>query len=488
MSVLHQNEIFASRYILAGKVGDGGFSEVWKAHDAMAEEALIAIKIYAPGKGLDDHGIRQFRKEYAITHKVSHPNLMKVSYFDIVDGSPYLIMPFCEQGSLGGYLQRQGPFNERQTATLMYQMGNALTELHRQQSPILHQDIKPDNILVYEADHFILTDFGISTQTKNTLRKATSSLKPLTIAYAPPERFAADPVETEAGDVFSLGVTLYEMCTGHLPWSGNGGVSLLKGAQVPHLPPSLPMELNKMLRACMAPEWQKRPTPAQITAWGKFYLDNEYWQFAPPPARRRTPLYAAAAGLGVVLVAGGAFLYSQSGPAPTPTRDAGRAEASVVPAHNAEPAKGNTPDDREPAAGESSEPVAPTPKPPKANDRTPPQAEPQKPKPPVKPPQKATATPVETHALEEYLNKLSDSSIPRKERKKLRNEVLSWFVEPLTPVYDNASSIDTYYSAEGLLNKLLDSPYPYRVTLRKVDKDAQGRITGLLLNTKIYTK
>lgn len=100
MPVYNQNDIFAGRYVLSQLVGEGGFSEVWKAQDQMADGAVVAIKIYAPDKGLDDYGVRQFRKEFSLTFHLSHPHLMKVNHFDITDGSPYLIMPFCAFGSL----------------------------------------------------------------------------------------------------------------------------------------------------------------------------------------------------------------------------------------------------------------------------------------------------------------------------------------------------------------------------------------------------
>jgi serine/threonine-protein kinase len=101
-------------------IGTGGFSEVWMAKDAKADDAIVAVKIYAPDKGLGEYGAKQFRQEYGITHSLSHPHLMKMSYFDIADNSPYLIMPYYEQGSLATLLKKGQNCTEKQAALLMH--------------------------------------------------------------------------------------------------------------------------------------------------------------------------------------------------------------------------------------------------------------------------------------------------------------------------------------------------------------------------------
>lgn len=278
MAIFKHQDVFAGRYMLVELIGEGGFSEVWKAQDQMADDAVVALKIYAPEKGLDDYGVRQFRKEFSLTHHLAHPHLMKVYHFDISDGSPYLIMPFCAYGSLARVLAEDGPLGERQIALLMCQVGSALEELHSQDSPILHQDIKPDNILVFHPESFLLADFGISSQIRHTLRKSTSSLKSLTIAYAPPERFdARNPVSDASSDIFSLGVTLYEMCTNRIPWDGYGGQSLLKGGHVPYLPDTFSAELNKILQACMSVDRSKRPSATELHVRGRHFLETGQW-------------------------------------------------------------------------------------------------------------------------------------------------------------------------------------------------------------------
>ena len=289
MPVLQQNEVFAGRYLLDQLIGEGGFSEVWTAKDQMADDALVAIKIYAPGQGLDEWGLRQFKNEFSLTHHFSHPHLLKVNHYDVADGAPYLIMTYCPYGSLGDGLRKSGVYCERQVALVMCQVGSALAEIHSQHPAIIHQDIKPDNILLMQPETFMLADFGISSRIRNTLSKTTATIQALTVAYAPPERFDHRPTASAASDIFSLGVTLYEMCTNEVPWEGSGGACLLNGARVPALPAGFSPGLSKILEACMSADPGKRPTAAEIHEKGRRYLESGQWNSAK---QKRELLYA----------------------------------------------------------------------------------------------------------------------------------------------------------------------------------------------------
>ncbi|GAB3203330.1 serine/threonine-protein kinase [Pontibacter aydingkolensis] len=285
MPSLYQNTVFAGHYLLKELVGRGGFSEVWKTEDTMADGVVEAIKIYAPESGMDEVGIKQFKNEYITIRSLDHSNLIQVYRFDIFNGIPFLVMPYMERGSLSKLLYEKGAFSEYDLAVLLQQVGSGLNYLHTRQPKVLHQDIKPDNILVTTDGNYKLTDFGISSRTRNTLRKVTGHKQALALAYAPPERFAARPINNEAGDIFSLGVTIYELCTGEVPWMGNGGLSLLQGAEVPDLPPQYSRILNNIIKGCLALEWEKRPTAMQLVEEANYFIENNSWrpygQFAP---------------------------------------------------------------------------------------------------------------------------------------------------------------------------------------------------------------
>ncbi len=278
MGNFKQNDVFGGRYKLTRKLGIGGFSEVWQAEDEMTEGTVVAVKIYAPEKGLDEYGLKQFRREYSLTQPLNHPNLLKASYFDIADGSPFLVMPFCSNGSVGHQLMERGSFSEKEIATIVAKVADGLAYLHSKD--IVHQDIKPDNILIDDDNNYLLTDFGISSRMRSTLRKATTTSGALTVAYAPPERFDQNPQNTTAGDMFSMGVMLYELCEGDVPWMGSGGVTLLSGSKPPLIGDTFSPELAKLVQACMSLRMQDRPSAAQLSESAKTYLRTGKWDIS----------------------------------------------------------------------------------------------------------------------------------------------------------------------------------------------------------------
>jgi serine/threonine protein kinase len=272
---MESNTLFANRYLLIERIGIGGFSEVWKANDQMAENATVAIKIYAPDKGMDQHGLKQFRREYAVVLNLNHPVLLTARHFDVWEGRPYLVMPFIEGGSLQGRLIEKGNMDEDELAKLLAQISAGLQYLHSKD--ILHQDIKPDNILIDGNGSYLLTDFGISGRLRSTLRKHTGSAKSMTIAYAPPERFTANPENMEASDIFSLGVLVYELATGNVPWMGNGGISLNSGAEVPELPDHFSSRFKKLVKLMMSADPGERPKSGDLKEITQKYMETGHW-------------------------------------------------------------------------------------------------------------------------------------------------------------------------------------------------------------------
>lgn len=280
MAVFKPQDIFAGRYQLQKLLGLGGFSEVWQVTDQMAENTILALKIYAAGAGLDEDGIELFRREYSLTLPLNHKNLLKPNYFDIAEGSPYLVMPLCEKGSLTKKLFREGVLKEETLALMMVNVAGGLAYLHQRNPVVLHQDIKPDNVLITAKDEYLLSDFGISSRMRHTMMKSTrtTSSNSLTIAYAPPEKFSSRPRSVPASDIFSFGVMLYELSTNEVPWMGHGGQSLLTGSAVPELPENYSPEFNQIVQACMNLEPAQRPTAEQLHQLSLIYLDKGEWK------------------------------------------------------------------------------------------------------------------------------------------------------------------------------------------------------------------
>ena len=266
MEELAVNDLFATNYLLLERLPAGGFAEVWKARYQKGG-TIIALKIY---NRLDEDGIELFREEYARVFDLHHSNLLKASHFDTYNNRPFLIFPFCTGGSTYGY---KGDFSFEKIIKLMRQITSALEYMHKRN--IIHQDIKPHNIMVTGDEDFLLADFGISSRLRHTLRKSvlkseTEDLKGgLTLEYAAPERFSKNKDYQRpilANDIFSLGVTVFELATGELPFGDDipTGVAISTGAEFPDLPEPFPESLKKLISRCVAKDTWDRPTCSEI--------------------------------------------------------------------------------------------------------------------------------------------------------------------------------------------------------------------------------
>jgi len=272
-----QNELFAGHFLLEALIASRPVVAVWQARD-LRTEAEVALKLYAPGIRLEA-GIRtQLQAELERACMLRHPHLLTPRYFAVQEGVPYLAMPYLPGGSLGARLLAQEPLSEHEIALLLQQIGSALHYLHTQSPPLLHQSIKPENILIAPDGAYLLADYGLSRRTRNCLAKATAQPGTVAMAYAPPELFAAKPFYTSASDIFSLGVTLYELCSGEVPWLGNGGISLLQGAATPYLPGTYSPVLGNIIRACLEVAPEQRPSARELEEEGAYFLEHGNWK------------------------------------------------------------------------------------------------------------------------------------------------------------------------------------------------------------------
>lgn len=210
-----QGDVFANNYVLKRKLGSGSFGTVWLAHNNLAD-IDIAIKIYW---SLDESGLCDFRKEFQIAYKLQHQNLLHINHFDVYNQHPFLVMPYCSNGSVSSHI---GQMNEKQIWQFIKDVSSGLDYLHSQCPAIIHQDIKPDNILIDDNGRFLISDFGISNNIELSLKQSTkdAGISAGTIAYMGPERFEKKPVTTSASDMWSLGMSIYELITGDVLWKG----------------------------------------------------------------------------------------------------------------------------------------------------------------------------------------------------------------------------------------------------------------------------
>lgn len=276
------NELFAGRYRLLRPCGKGSFGQVWLARDEQIDME-VAVKIYIT---LDSRGVEEFKSEFKSTYELNHPSLLHATYFDVYQDRPYLVMPFCPSSSLSLI----GQIEEKQLWRFIHDVSAGLAYLHEHN--VIHRDIKPDNILMDGEGDFLISDFGISTKIRNTLRRNSTREHNAessggSLPYMGPELFSGHPEPVKATDIWAFGATLYELITGELPFMGHGGVMQLNGAAIPELSGISP-EAASLVQACMSKETWDRPTAAQIEEYAAARLRGEnVW--CPWLSKKRKP-------------------------------------------------------------------------------------------------------------------------------------------------------------------------------------------------------
>ena len=260
---LQEGTLFDGRYLLKEWIGAGAYGEVWLALDKQTD-VEVAIKIYVSmdAKGLDD-----FKKEFKVSFDLNHTNLLHANYLEVSkqEQRPYLVMPYCPNGSA---MKLMGNISEDEMWKYIRDVASGLAYLHSQNPPIIHQDIKPDNILLTRSGEFVITDFGISQQARSTLRRSVKHLNSAgSVAYMGPERYGKEYHAIKASDIWSFGVTIFELAMGDLPFCGLGGSLQRQGAEIPDLSDEYSDDLNIVMRSCLAKDTWDRPTAQMLSEY-----------------------------------------------------------------------------------------------------------------------------------------------------------------------------------------------------------------------------
>ncbi len=283
-----EGTLFDGRYLLKERKGRGSFGEVWLAEDTEIH-VDFAIKIYV---AMDPKGLDEFRKEYQLSCNLINSNLLHINKMEVSkdDGCPYLVMPYCPRGASS----LTGQMDEAAMWQFLHDVANGLAYLHEQNPPIIHQDIKPDNILQMPSGTFVITDFGISKQLRAT-RSVVGGDSSGAVAYMGPERFQRGYTSIKSSDIWSLGATLYEMATGLLPFEGKGGKMQDAGFETPVLPGQFSQSLDDVMQACMCKEPWDRPSARQLAEYAGEMMRGHAVQppFAVPAHAQSAPVAQA---------------------------------------------------------------------------------------------------------------------------------------------------------------------------------------------------
>jgi tetratricopeptide (TPR) repeat protein len=247
-------------YQLRQKIGYGGFGAVYRAYQP-AVEREVAIKVILPDLAADPEFVQRFETEAQLVARLEHIHIVPLyDYWRDADGA-FLVMRWLRGGSLRDRLKR-GPLEPEFVARILTQIGDALAFAHAHS--VIHRDLKPDNILLDEAENVFLTDFGIAKDLRRLSEPITKDGERVgTPQYFAPEQFSSDLL-TPRTDLYSLGIVLFELLTGHLPFEGLSDAQVLyKQLQEPLPPlasfrPNLPPGLDDVLQKVTAKEPEQR--------------------------------------------------------------------------------------------------------------------------------------------------------------------------------------------------------------------------------------
>ncbi len=263
MATVEPGPVVGGRYQLEKPIGSGGMAKVWLAHDRLLDRR-VAVKILADRYASDPGFVERFRREASAAAGLSHPNIVTVYDRGEADGSYYIVMEHLPGPDLKEIVRQRGKLAPRQAVDAALQILAALSAAHRRN--VIHRDIKPQNVLVAEDGHLKVTDFGIARAGDDAGMTEVGSVIG-TAQYLSPEQARGEDVTT-ASDCYSVGIVLYELLTGRVPFDGEKpvAIALRQINEVPVAPrvivPQIPPQLNEIVMKAL----QKRPGSRYRTA------------------------------------------------------------------------------------------------------------------------------------------------------------------------------------------------------------------------------
>ena len=252
--LLRAGTVLNDRYEVLSTVGTGGMADVYRARDLMLKR-LVAIKVLKEEYSSDSGFVAKFRREAQAVGGLSHPNVVSVYDVGDQDGMYYIVMELVEGITLKKYIEKMGAMEEREAVEVAMQVAKGLEAAHEQ--GIIHRDVKPQNIIISREGKIKVADFGIARMVSSeTVTTSTMG----SVHYIAPEQARGGACDARS-DVYSLGITMFEMVTGQVPFDGETPVAVaMKHVQEP-LPsprainPAVSENMEKMIVKCT----QKNP-------------------------------------------------------------------------------------------------------------------------------------------------------------------------------------------------------------------------------------
>jgi serine/threonine protein kinase len=209
------------RYQILKELGRGGMGIVFQAHDKELKEQ-VAIKILSPFLSSDPDSLERLKREVSSARRVTHPNVIRIHDISELNGLHFISMEFFEGMSLKDYIKKTGTLSLMQALNIASQICDGLEAAHRQ--GVIHRDLKSQNVIIGSSNQIKIIDFGLALSEKLGGLTATGLIMG-TPEYMAPEQVAGKNVD-ERADIYSLGIILYEMFTGRVPFSGDSAIAV----------------------------------------------------------------------------------------------------------------------------------------------------------------------------------------------------------------------------------------------------------------------
>ena len=249
--MISSGTILKGRYEILDELGRGGMAVVYRIMDHTLQKQA-ALKMLKDSLQKDESYLKKFIREAQAAAKLTHPNIVDVYDVDQDQGHWFIVMELIEGVTLKQYIQNKGRLSSTECISISMQAADALNTAH--QAGIIHRDIKPDNIIITREGNVKISDFGIARmQSSDTMTVDACG----SVYYSSPEQVRGG-YSDQRTDIYSLGVTMYEMCTGRLPFVGNSVVEIamhhMEGKVIPpqEMYPDIPTPLNNIILKAMS--------------------------------------------------------------------------------------------------------------------------------------------------------------------------------------------------------------------------------------------
>ncbi len=262
--MIMKGQKISDRYSIIKSIGEGGMANVYLAYDTILDRN-VAIKILRGDLANDEKFVRRFQREALSASSLNHPNIVEVYDVGEDNGDYYIVMEYIEGKHLKELIKKRGRLTTSEVVDIMLQVTDGMSVAH--DSYIIHRDIKPQNIMILENGLVKITDFGIAMAMNATSLTQTNSVMG-SVHYIPPEQ-ASGKGSSLQSDIYSMGILMYELLTGKLPYKGENAVEIaLKHLKEPFPNvkdelPNLPNSIENIIRKATAKNPRNRYNDAR---------------------------------------------------------------------------------------------------------------------------------------------------------------------------------------------------------------------------------